>query len=78
MDDFYEKEVKFKDFCCKCEFKEVLETVEPCDSCLEIGAKVGSVVPEKFVEKIKRSENNDLSGVERVKNESESGDLGEN
>ena len=46
-----EKEVNFHDFCPKCAFCDTSETAEPCDSCLEIGAKEGSVVPENYVEK---------------------------
>ena len=57
MDGENKKFVKFSEFCPKCESEAVKETLEPCNSCLEVAARDVTVVPEKFVErKSKKSE----------------------
>ena len=53
-----EKEVNFHDYCPKCKYVNDSECSEPCDSCLEIGARVGSSVPEEFKEVKGRNKNN--------------------
>ena len=55
MENEYKKEVKFSDFCEKCMYSELKDDgSEPCNTCLETGARFGSVKPEKFVEKEKK------------------------
>lgn len=51
-----EKEVNFHDFCPKCMHVNGSECSEPCDSCLEIGGRVGTRVPEKYEKRDKKEE----------------------
>ena len=52
-----EKEVDFHKYCPICEFYGIPDSCEPCDECLDIGARECSVVPEYFKEaKIKKKE----------------------
>lgn len=50
MGDFEKKEVDFHEYCPKCKYCDTSETAEPCDSCLEIGVRENSRVPEEFKE----------------------------
>lgn len=45
------KFVRFEDFCPKCEYKDKSSTAEPCNTCLETGARPGTWVPTEFKEK---------------------------
>lgn len=49
MEDNY-KFVKFEEFCPKCEYRKKSSTAEPCNTCLETGARIGTWVPTEFVE----------------------------
>lgn len=59
MDDFYGKEVKFSEFCPNCMWKEKEEDgSDPCESCLEVGARTGTVKPVNFKEKLHKNGEN--------------------
>ena len=45
------KEVVFHVYCKKCKHMRLKGWEEPCNSCLEIPAREGTVVPENFEEK---------------------------
>lgn len=42
------KEVYFSEYCSKCRFKNIKENREPCDGCLEEGARIDSHRPINF------------------------------
>lgn len=49
MEDNY-KFVKFEDFCPRCKYKDKSSTAEPCNTCLETGARLGTHEPTEFKE----------------------------
>lgn len=42
------KFVDFERWCPQCEHKDVDAVDEPCNTCLETGARFGTEIPEKF------------------------------
>ena len=59
MDEFYQKEVKFSEFCPICVSKEKAEDgSDPCESCLEVGGRIGTVKPINFKEKLHKNGEN--------------------
>lgn len=42
------KIVRFDEYCPTCKSKDVKETDEPCNACLEVEAREGTRVPEKY------------------------------
>lgn len=42
------KIVRFDEYCPTCKNKDVNETDEPCNACLEVEAREGTRVPEKY------------------------------
>ena len=44
------KEVNFMKFCWECKYGPRKETLEPCNSCLEISMREGTEVPIFFME----------------------------
>lgn len=44
------KIVKFWHYCNHCKYADLPEAKDPCNECLEIGAREGTEVPEKFEE----------------------------
>lgn len=50
MEDNF-KFVAFEKYCPKCKNQEKSSTHEPCNTCLETGARIGTEVPEEFVER---------------------------
>ena len=45
------KEVDFKHWCPKCKHRDVKETMDPCNECLEVGMREGTRKPEYFKER---------------------------
>lgn len=55
------KEVEFQRFCPSCKYFDYGENEYPCEVCLEVKARYGTFVPEKFekgLKKGKRSQKN--------------------
>lgn len=50
MEDIY-KEVRFDEYCQKCEHEDVDEAEDPCDECLSNPANAYSCKPVNFEEK---------------------------
>lgn len=48
------KIVRFDEYCHTCEHWLVNETEEPCNTCLEVKAREGTSVPEKYEANKKR------------------------
>ena len=46
--EFLEKEVRFDEFCSKCQFKDVDEGEDPCNECLHHPVNLHSRVPTEF------------------------------
>lgn len=55
MNDHYSqlKIVKFDVYCLKCKYNKLDERLDPCNECLDYGAREGTEVPMKFEEKDK-------------------------
>lgn len=51
MDNHYEKEVYFDQYCEKCQYKNLKESEEPCEECLEYPINDASHKPVKFKER---------------------------
>lgn len=51
MDDIYEKEVYFHEYCEKCKHWDLADHLEPCCDCLESPLNDASHKPVKFEEK---------------------------
>lgn len=51
MDDRYDKEVYFDQYCKECKHKNLKESEEPCEECLEYPVNDASHKPIKFKEK---------------------------
>lgn len=51
MDERYDKEVRFDQYCKKCKYYGLKESEEPCEECLEYPANDASHKPVKFEEK---------------------------
>ena len=49
MDDENLKEVRFDRYCKLCINKDLEETKDPCNECLEYGMREGTVKPECYV-----------------------------
>lgn len=50
MEDNF-KFVAFDKYCPKCKYHDKSSMQEPCNTCLETGARIGTEVPEEFVER---------------------------
>jgi len=48
MDKNSNKEVSFYIYCEKCKYKKLDERNEPCNSCLEVPVREGTIVPKNF------------------------------
>ena len=42
--------IDFFKYCATCKYKDTDEIDDPCNECLDIGAKEGSGIPEKYEE----------------------------
>ena len=49
--ELHEKEVRFDQYCKKCEHKNLKETLDPCNECLEHEMNYDSKKPIHFKEK---------------------------
>lgn len=49
--EFNTKFVEFVKYCKNCKHMETSQVDEPCNTCLEVGAREGTEVPEKFEER---------------------------
>ena len=49
MEDNY-IEVRFDMYCDQCKYADLEEKFEPCNECLKIGARVGTIKPKYFEE----------------------------
>lgn len=50
MDEDY-KFVNFEKYCARCVYRRKHDYESPCNECLEVGARIGTEVPEEFKEK---------------------------
>ena len=48
------KEVRFDIYCPACKYRRVMEIDEPCNTCLETGAREGTEKPEQYERDPKR------------------------
>lgn len=48
MGDSELKEVRFKQYCSTCKYRDRNEAQDPCNECLEVGMREGTWVPEKW------------------------------
>ena len=47
------KEVRFDKYCKKCKYAKTSGSDEPCNTCMEVFAREGTIVPLKFKESSK-------------------------
>lgn len=59
--EFLEKEVRFDEFCFRCQFKDIDEGENPCNECLHHPVNLHSRIPTEFKEAKNASANKKIS-----------------